>query len=386
MAADLARDPGRRRLLLGAGLGSLRSRWRDWRAERTRPKPTTSSDCTTHLARGASCTCSRAAVPSQLDLFDHKPLLQERNGEELPDSVRRGQRLTGMSGNQATLPLAGAQFQFDRYGESRAWISELLPRTAEVVDELCILRTLVTDQINHDPASTFLLSGSPIAGRPSMGAWLSYGLGSLNRDLPEFCVLVTKDKSGQPLYKRMWGSGFLSARHQGVQLRPGGRPGPLPERPEGTRPPDAPPDARRARGDARGRGGDIGRPSRSGPHRAGRARLPHAGVDSGGGGPRRRAGSDVRAVRGGRAHAGDLRGQLRARAAPAGARRPLRAALPPGLGSARHAPARPAAPVPRDPTRPPRRSSPIYGSAACSTIRSSCGAASSGAPVTPRAS
>jgi len=162
--------------------------------------------------------------PSQLDLFDHKPLLQERNGEELPESVRRGQRLTGMSGNQATLPLAGTHFEFAQHGQARVWVSELLPRTAEIVDELCLVRTLVTDEINHDPASTFLLSGSPIAGRPSMGAWLSYGLGSLNADLPEFCVLVTKDKSGQPLYKRMWGSGFLSARHQGIQLRPGADP------------------------------------------------------------------------------------------------------------------------------------------------------------------
>ena len=162
--------------------------------------------------------------PSQLDLFDHKPVLQQRNGEELPDSIRRGQRLTGMSGNQASLPLAGSQFEFARHGQSQAWISELLPHTAGIVDELCIVRTMVTDAINHDPAATFLLSGSTIAGRPSMGSWLSYGLGSANADLPEFCVLVSKDKGGQPLYKRLWGSGFLSARHQGVQLRGGADP------------------------------------------------------------------------------------------------------------------------------------------------------------------
>ncbi|MDP6538663.1 MAG: DUF1501 domain-containing protein [Planctomycetota bacterium] len=159
--------------------------------------------------------------PSQLELFDHKPLLQERNGEELPDSVRRGQRLTGMSGNQASLPLAGAQFQFARHGESGAWMSELVPHTAAIADDLCIVRTVVTEAINHDPAATFLLTGSQIAGRPSMGAWLSYGLGTMNGDLPVFCVLVTKGKGGQPLYKRLWGSGFLSARHQGVQLRAG---------------------------------------------------------------------------------------------------------------------------------------------------------------------
>ena len=162
--------------------------------------------------------------PSQLDLFDPKPLLRERNGEELPPSVRRGQRLTGMSGHQASLPLAGSLFEFARHGQSGLWVSELLPNTAAIADELCLVRTLVTDAINHDPAATFLLSGSEIAGRPSMGAWLSYGLGSLNPDLPEFCVLVTQGKSGQPLYKRMWGSGFLSARHQGVQLRAGADP------------------------------------------------------------------------------------------------------------------------------------------------------------------
>jgi hypothetical protein len=171
--------------------------------------------------------------PSQLDLFDHKPLLQARNGEELPDSVRRGQRLTGMSGNQASLPLAGAQFEFAQYGEHRAWVSELLPHTAAIADELCFVRTVVTDAINHDPAATFLLSGSEIAGRPALGAWLSYGLGSLNRDLPEFCVLVTNAKGGQPLYERLWGSGFLSARHQGVQLRAGADPVLFLEDPEG---------------------------------------------------------------------------------------------------------------------------------------------------------
>ena len=162
--------------------------------------------------------------PSQFELFDHKPLLQERNGEELPDSVRRGQRLTGMSGNQATLPLAGAQFEFSRHGQAGTWMSELVPHTAAIADDICIVRTMVTEAINHDPAATFLLTGSQIAGRPSMGAWLSYGLGSMNRDLPEFCVLVTKDKGGQPLYKRLWGSGFLSARHQGVQFRAGADP------------------------------------------------------------------------------------------------------------------------------------------------------------------
>ncbi|MFT7669956.1 MAG: hypothetical protein ACI8X5_002663 [Planctomycetota bacterium] len=162
--------------------------------------------------------------PSQIDLFDHKPVLKERNGEELPDSVRLGQRLTAMSGNQASLPLAGSQFAFTQHGESGAWVSELLPETAKIVDKLCIVRSLFTEAINHDPAVTFLQTGFERAGRPSFGAWLSYGLGTLNPDLPEFCVLVSKDKDGQPLYQRLWGAGFLPSRHQGVQLRAGADP------------------------------------------------------------------------------------------------------------------------------------------------------------------
>jgi len=159
--------------------------------------------------------------PSQIDLFDYKPLLNEMHGEELPDSVRQGQRLTGMSANQATLPLAGSVFKFQQHGQSAAWLSELLPHTASVADDLCFIKSMVTQAINHDPAITFFQTGSQIAGRPSIGAWLSYGLGSANENLPAFCVLVTKDKGGQPLYERLWGSGFLPAAHQGVQFRPG---------------------------------------------------------------------------------------------------------------------------------------------------------------------
>ncbi len=159
--------------------------------------------------------------PSQLDLFDHKPALQDRNGQELPDSVRQGQRLTGMSGNQASLPMAGAQFKFQRHGECGMWVSELLPRTAAIVDDLCFVRSMQTEAINHDPAITFLQTGSELAGRPSMGAWVSYGLGTENRDLPAFVVLMTKDKGGQPLYSRLWGSGFLESRLQGMQMRAG---------------------------------------------------------------------------------------------------------------------------------------------------------------------
>jgi len=162
--------------------------------------------------------------PSQLDLFDYKPILNEQNGQELPDEVRRGQRLTGMSANQATLPLAGSAFKFQRHGNSGAWLSELLPHTAGVADDLCFIKSMHTEAINHDPAITFFQTGSQVAGRPSMGAWLSYGLGSDNDNLPTFCVLVTKDKGGQPLYARLWGNGFLESVYQGVQFRAGADP------------------------------------------------------------------------------------------------------------------------------------------------------------------
>jgi hypothetical protein len=162
--------------------------------------------------------------PSQLDLFDYKPLLNRMNGKDLPDSVRMGQRLTGMSSNQATLPLAGSIFKFARHGTSGAWVSELLPQTARVVDELCFIRTIYTEAINHDPAITFFQTGSQIAGRPSMGAWLSYGLGTANQNLPTFCVLISRRPVDQPLYSRLWGNGFLPSVHQGVQFRAGAEP------------------------------------------------------------------------------------------------------------------------------------------------------------------
>jgi Protein of unknown function (DUF1501) len=162
--------------------------------------------------------------PSQMDLFDHKPKLNEMQGQDLPASVRMGQRLTGMSANQATLPIAGSPFQFAQHGQSGAWISDLLPWTAKVADELCFVKSLHTEAINHDPAITFFQTGSQIAGRPSMGAWLSYGLGSANENLPAFVVLISKDRIDQPLYARLWGNGFLPSLHQGVQFRSGKEP------------------------------------------------------------------------------------------------------------------------------------------------------------------
>ena len=163
----------------------------------------------------------QSGAPSQLETFDYKPLLRERNGEELPASIRGGQRLTGMSSGQKTFPLAGSQFDFHQHGESGAWVSELFPYTSKIVDELCFIKSMHTEAINHDPAATFIQTGSQQPGRPSIGSWLSYGLGTDNENLPAFCVLVTKDKRGQPLYARLWGNGFLPSRHQGVQFRAG---------------------------------------------------------------------------------------------------------------------------------------------------------------------
>ncbi len=160
-----------------------------------------------------------AGGPSQLDLFDYKPLLNERNGEDLPASVRMGQRLTGMTGYQATLPMAGSIFPFAQHGRSGAWVSDLLPWTAQMADELCFVKSVHTEAINHDPAITFFQTGSQLAGRPSMGAWLSYGLGGANENLPAFVVLISKDRIDQPLYARLWGNGFLPSIHQGVQFR-----------------------------------------------------------------------------------------------------------------------------------------------------------------------
>jgi Protein of unknown function (DUF1501) len=159
--------------------------------------------------------------PSQLETFDYKPVLNERNGQQLPDSVRMGQRLTGMSGNQASLPLAGSIFKFQQHGQSGAWVSELLPHTAKMIDRVSVIRSMYTEAINHDPAITFLQTGSQLSGRPSMGAWVHYGLGSDNENLPAFVVLITRGKVDQPLYSRLWGSGFLPSRHQGVQFRSG---------------------------------------------------------------------------------------------------------------------------------------------------------------------
>ena len=166
-------------------------------------------------------------APSQIDLFDPKPAMQEMFDKDLPASVINGQRFTTMTSGQTRFPIAPSTFKFARHGKAGTWVSELLPHTAKVVDELCVIKSMHTEAINHDPAATFITTGSQIPGRPSLGAWLAYGLGSGNRDLPAFVVMTaswTGRKSAQAIYERLWGSGFLASRHSGVRLRSDGDP------------------------------------------------------------------------------------------------------------------------------------------------------------------
>ena len=178
----------------------------------------------------------QSGAPSQLDLFDHKPQLVARHGTDLPDSIRRGQRLTGMTATQDRFPIAPTRFRFAQHGRGGAWLSELLPHTARVADELCFIKTMHTEAINHDPAITFFQTGAQLAGRPSIGSWLSYGLGSENRDLPAFVALLsngTGNPADQPLYDRLWSSGFLPTTHQGIKFRSAGDPVLFLSNPEG---------------------------------------------------------------------------------------------------------------------------------------------------------
>jgi len=161
--------------------------------------------------------------PPHMDLFDYKPHLNRVHGQEVPDSVFNGQRLTGMTAGQASFPVARSIFDFQQHGESGAWVSEVMPHLAKQVDDICFIKSLHTDAINHDPAITFLQSGFQIAGRPSIGAWLSYGLGSQNENLPAYVAMLSGN-GGQPLYDRLWGPGFLPSEHQGVRFRSGKNP------------------------------------------------------------------------------------------------------------------------------------------------------------------
>lgn len=169
----------------------------------------------------------QSGAPSQLDTFDYKPAMKPLFDTDLPDSIRMGQRLTGMTSGQARFPVAPSIFKFQQYGQSGAWISELLPHIAGLADDLCIVKTMHTEAINHDPAMTFFQTGFQIAGRPSMGSWISYGLGSANQDLPAFVALSSRGTgrpSCQPLYDRLWGAGFLPSVYQGVKFRGTGDP------------------------------------------------------------------------------------------------------------------------------------------------------------------
>ena len=165
--------------------------------------------------------------PSQLDLFDHKPKLKDHFGQDLPASIRMGQRITGMTSGQKTLPVAPSLFKFAQHGKAGTWVSDLLPNIATIADDIAVVRSLNTEAINHDPAITFIQTGSQQPGRPSLGAWLSYGIGSLSKNLPAFVVQISQgsgNKTDQPIFSRLWGSGFLPSQHQGVRFRSGSDP------------------------------------------------------------------------------------------------------------------------------------------------------------------
>lgn len=167
----------------------------------------------------------QSGAPSQLDLFDDKPRLKEFHKQELPASIRMGQRLTGMTSGQASFPVAASKFKFAQHGQCGMWLSEMLPHTAKIADEICLIRSMHTEAINHDPAITFFQTGSQLPGRPSFGSWVDYGLGSMNENLPAFVVMISKSGTkGQGLLARLWGSGFLPSQHQGVKLRGVGDP------------------------------------------------------------------------------------------------------------------------------------------------------------------
>ncbi len=162
--------------------------------------------------------------PSQIELFDHKPRLLDFQGQDLPESIRNGQRLTGMSASQSTFPVVPSKFGMAQRGQSGAWVGDLLPHTAKIADRLTFIKTVNTEEINHDPAVTMCQTGFRLGGRPSMGAWISYGIGAETEDLPAFCVMISNSGGGQPLYDRLWGSSFLPSRFQGVKFRSGADP------------------------------------------------------------------------------------------------------------------------------------------------------------------
>jgi len=223
-----------RRSFLGRAAGSVGSIALAWLLNADRARAAAPSDAgglpgLPHFAPRAKRVIYlfQSGAPSQMDLFDYKPTLNELRGTELPDSIRQGQRLTGMTSGQRSFPVAPSMFRFAQHGHSGAWVSELMPHTARVVDDLCFLKSMHTEAINHDPAVTFFQTGAQLAGRPSIGSWIAYGLGSENHDLPAFVAMISQgsgNPNDQPLYDRLWGSGFLPTRYQGVKFRAGADP------------------------------------------------------------------------------------------------------------------------------------------------------------------
>ena len=229
---DLQRLLTRRRFLelsrTGIGAAALATLWqRDLMGQGTSSTPASVGGLAglPHFAPKAKRVIYlfQAGAPSQHELWEYKPKVSELRGTELPESVRAGQRLTTMTASQASFPVIPSVFPFNQHGETGTWVSELMPHTAKIVDEICFIRTMHTEAINHDPGVTFFQTGAQLAGRPSMGAWLSYGLGSMNSDLPTFVAMVS-NRGGNPVYDRLWGNGFLPSEYQGVKFLSTGDP------------------------------------------------------------------------------------------------------------------------------------------------------------------
>ncbi|MHC4994443.1 MAG: DUF1501 domain-containing protein [Planctomycetota bacterium] len=212
-----------------AALGSLLAPNAAFAGPRRKPAPTPTGGLPTlpHFAPKAKRAIYLffSGGPSHIDTFDYKPALRKIHGTELPDSIRNGQRITGMTSKQSSFPCVAPMFDFKRYGQHGTYVSELLPHIASIVDDITIVKTVNTEAINHDPAITYINTGTQVLGRPSLGSWLSYGLGSPNQNLPAYVVMISKGKgNSQALYSRLWGSGALPAKHQGVKFRSAGDP------------------------------------------------------------------------------------------------------------------------------------------------------------------
>jgi hypothetical protein len=210
----------------GAALASLMARDRPARADSTQYGGLPSLPHFAPKAKRAIYLHMNGG-PAQMDLLDYKPKMGEMFDKDLPDSIRMGQRLTTMTSGQTRFPVAPSKFKFQQYGQSGAWVSELLPWTSKIVDDIALIKSVWTEAINHDPAVTYICTGNQLPGRPSLGSWLSYGLGSMNDNLPAFVVMVptwSSKANAQALYNRLWGAGFLPSKHQGVSLRSQGDP------------------------------------------------------------------------------------------------------------------------------------------------------------------